>query len=65
MSKLFHFGFDKNDGLGCFGEFDHAKILCKKHCVLRLRCAILQDHNLRMELLEDWMTAQDEAVKLQ
>ena len=39
--------------LDCFGDYAKTDPLCAKHCVLRLRCVIQQDQNLRMELLSD------------
>jgi hypothetical protein len=39
--------------LDCFGDYVKTNPLCAKHCVLRLRCVIQQDQNLRMELLSD------------
>ena len=46
--------------LECFGDFDKSRALCLKHCALRLRCAIEQDHMLRMEMFEDWMAFRDD-----
>ncbi|KJS32134.1 MAG: hypothetical protein VR64_08495 [Desulfatitalea sp. BRH_c12] len=40
--------------LDCFGDYSKTNPLCAKHCVLRLRCAIEQDQNIRMELLSDY-----------
>lgn len=57
--------FDAYTAPGCFGDFDKTRTLCKKHCVLRLRCAIEQDQNMRMEMFDDWMADQDEALKMQ
>lgn len=37
----------------CFGRYNTRDPLCTKHCVLRLRCAIEQDQNLRTEMIED------------
>ena len=44
------------DHLGCFGNFDIEDNICRKFCVLNLRCAIEYDKNSRMELLEDLLS---------
>jgi len=46
------------DELDCFGDYRRSNPLCSKHCVLRIRCAIEQDQNVRMELFSE-MTASD------
>lgn len=47
------------DQLDCFGDYDRASTLCAKHCVIRLRCAIEQEQNLKLELLSDLAAADD------
>jgi hypothetical protein len=54
-----------DDHLGCFGNFDREDPICKKHCVLSLRCAIEQDQDARMELLEDLISADRFFLKIQ
>ena len=54
-----------DDHLGCFGNFDREDPICKKHCVLSLRCAIEQDQNARMELLEDLISVDRVFFKIQ
>ena len=54
-----------NSHLGCFGEYDATDTICKKFCVLRLRCAIENDQNARMELIEDLMSYEEMNFKLQ
>jgi hypothetical protein len=49
----------------CFGAYDKTNLLCKKHCVIRIKCAIEQDQILRTEMFEEWAAAQDEPLKLQ
>ncbi len=39
--------------LNCLGDYTTTNPLCAKYCVLRLRCAIEQEQNIRMEMLED------------
>jgi len=54
-----------DDHLGCLGNFNNQDPLCKKLCVLSLRCAIDRDKNTRMELLEDLISYSDLFVKIQ
>ena len=54
-----------NTQLGCFGDYSKDHPLCSKHCVLRLRCAIEQEQNMRMELLEDLMDSENLLVTIQ
>lgn len=41
------------DHLDCFGDYDRANPLCAKHCAVRIRCAIEQEQNMKMELLSE------------
>lgn len=51
--------------LNCFGDYTKTNPLCAKHCALRLRCAIEQDQNMRMELLEDLIASESLPIKIQ
>jgi hypothetical protein len=51
--------------INCFGDYAKTKSLCAKHCVLRLRCAIEQNQNMRMELLEDLIFSESLPLKMQ
>ena len=51
--------------VGCFGEFNREDLICKELCALRLRCAIEQDYNIRLEVLEDLMASEGMPVKFQ
>jgi hypothetical protein len=53
------------DELDCFGNFERTNALCVKHCVLRLRCAIVQEQNIRMEVLSDLANFEGAAVTIQ
>ena len=44
--------------LDCFGDFNKSDRLCTKYCVLRLRCAIEQEQNIRSILLEELVAAE-------
>lgn len=50
--------------LDCFGDYAKANPLCTK-CVLRLRCVIQQEQNLRMELLSDLTTIEGSIITYQ
>lgn len=49
----------------CFGEYNTGDPLCAKHCVLRLRCAIEQDQNIRTEIIEELIGSDIEIGKMQ
>ena len=51
--------------LGCFGEFTLADPICRKLCALSIRCAIEQDQNARLELLEELISSDDLSTKMQ
>ncbi len=40
--------------LGCFGNYESSDIICRKHCALRIRCAVECDQLIRMELWEEY-----------
>ena len=52
-----------DDHLGCFGNFNIEDPICKKFCILRLRCAIDRSKNTRMELLEGLISYNDIFIK--
>jgi len=53
------------DHLGCFGNFNIEDNICRKFCALSLRCAIENDQNSRMELLEDLLSTDNMNEKVQ
>lgn len=53
------------ENLGCFGEYSRIHPLCSKHCVLRLRCAIQHNYNMRMELLDEILESEGISVTVQ
>lgn len=53
------------DHVGCFGEFDIDDPICKKFCALNIRCAIEQDQNTRLEILEELVSFDQTAIKVQ
>jgi hypothetical protein len=54
-----------DDNSDCFGRYNTSDPLCSKHCVIRLRCAIEQDHNLRTEIIEELVDSDSELGKVQ
>jgi len=54
-----------DDHLGCLCNFNIEDPLCKKLCILNLRCAIDRDKNVRLELLEDLLSYNDVFIKIQ
>ena len=53
------------DSVECFGEFNPERQVCKKLCVLNIRCAIEKDKNVRMEILEELVSEETAALKIQ
>ena len=51
--------------LDCFGNFNIEDPVCKSLCALNLRCAIEQDQNTRMEILEDLVSSSGMTDKIQ
>ena len=54
-----------DDQIGCVGEFDADDEICKKHCALKLRCAIEYHQNARMEFIEDIVASNSTFIKIQ
>jgi len=51
--------------LNCFGCFDMSNVICKKHCILCLRCIVEKNQNTRMEIFEELMASEVSPVRLQ
>lgn len=49
----------------CYGDFDLSDMICRKYCALRLRCAIEQKEQFRIEQLEDLFTFNEIPLKIQ
>lgn len=54
-----------NDRLDCMGEFNCEDDICRKHCAIRLRCAIEHSQKARLELIEDIMASNSTFIKIQ
>ncbi|MFW6081929.1 MAG: hypothetical protein ACOC7W_08440 [Desulfosalsimonas sp.] len=53
------------DGVECFARFDIRSRICRKYCALRLRCAIEQSEQMRIEQLEDLMSSYEVTTNIQ
>ncbi len=51
--------------MGCYGHYKPADPICKNLCAINLRCAAEQNKNIRVELLEDLMSAGATILKIQ
>lgn len=51
--------------LGCFGSISLEDTVCRRFCVLNLRCAIEKDQNTRMELMDEMEFADDMMLRTQ
>jgi len=45
---------------GCFGNFRFEDAVCRKHCAIRLRCAIERDEKMLLEVVEEMDVGGDE-----
>lgn len=51
--------------LDCFGDYNRTDRLCAEYCILRLRCAIEQEQNLRSALLEELVASENVTGRIQ
>jgi hypothetical protein len=65
MSKNILAVVASEEPLDCFGDFNNNDRLCAKYCILRLRCAIEKEQNLRSALLEELVASETTIGKLQ
>jgi hypothetical protein len=56
---------NSDEALDCFGDFNNSDRLCTKYCILRLRCAIEQEQNIRSALLEELVASENTMGKPQ
>lgn len=56
---------DYTDTVECYGRFDFKAVLCRKFCGVRLRCAVEQSEQLKIEQLEDMISAYEISSKIQ
>lgn len=65
MKKITKKNFSLEKHLGCFGDFNISDPLCKNFCALRILCAIEQDHNSQLEMLEDLLYPENILMRAQ
>ena len=53
------------DHIGCFGGFKIDDPICKKHCALRIRCAIEKQHSAGIEILDELLGSDTQLMKMQ
>ena len=49
----------------CFGGLNMEDIICRKYCALRLKCAIERNEQKRMMQIENLISGQEVALKVQ
>ena len=54
-----------DEAVDCFGDFNKKDRLCTRYCILRLRCAIEQEQNLRSALFEELVASETTTGKIQ
>jgi len=65
MKKDINRQITRMDLMGYVGEFQRENPICKKFCILSIRCAIEKDQSRRMEMLEDLVNSEGFLVKIQ
>jgi len=45
---------------GCYGNFRFEDAVCRKHCAIRIRCAIERDEKTLLEVVEEMDVGVDE-----
>lgn len=56
---------ENEDAVECFARFDIRSRICRKYCALRLRCAIEQSEQMRIDQLEDLMNSYEVTTNIQ
>gem|GEM_PF-5456444 len=51
--------------IGCFGQFNLNDPVCKFRCAASIRCSIARDHIARTEMIEDIISVEMYADRLQ
>lgn len=64
MERLFN-DDEYTDMVECYGRFDFNATLCRKFCAVRLRCAVEQSEQMKIEQLEDMISAYEVSSKIQ
>ncbi len=51
--------------LGCFGNFKIGDSVCRRFCILSVRCSIEKEQNASLELLDDLLYSEGMSEKIQ
>lgn len=51
--------------LGCFGGFRSEDRICRRHCAVRIRCAIERDQKIYLEVCEEMAEGDEQLLKFQ
>jgi len=65
MQKELKLSISLDNYLGCFGGFNFYDAICKKFCALNVRCAIEEEQNARIELLDELISNDSVLMKIQ
>lgn len=65
MNSNLYTGIASEEPMDCFGDYSKNNKLCTEHCAIKLRCAIEQNNNIRIEILEELMASEESQAKLQ
>jgi hypothetical protein len=50
---------------GCFGDFRSEDRICRRHCGIRIRCAIERDQKIYVEVCEEMAEVDSQMLKFQ
>jgi hypothetical protein len=50
---------------GCFGDFRSEDRICRRHCAIRIRCAIERDQKIYVEVCEEMAEVDSLMLKFQ
>jgi hypothetical protein len=50
---------------GCFGDFRSEDRICRRHCAIRIRCAVERDQKIYVEVCEEMAEVDRRMMKFQ
>ena len=56
---------DSIDTPDCFGEFNKKSKLCSQYCCIAIKCCVMHTKNPKIDIMEQILTNNHYAVKLQ
>lgn len=65
MKKALKINVSIDDHVGCFGNFSGRNLICKRLCILSLRCIIEQDQKIRTEIIEELTSPEAMVFRIQ